>query len=319
MSYWLDVRLKVRGFFRKHKKKIIIILIVWAVIFAINYYLRNREEIVVPKTTYEPHSPVIDTTDEVPEKYKEPISNLIHNYVEYCNNREYENAYNLLSEAFKARYCKSIDDFKTYVDNTFATKKIYNIQNYSNINNTYVYRVRLLDDILASGTTDEYVYTEEKYVIKEENGILKISLNGYCGQEELNIEVEDEYMSIEIVKKDMEYDKTTYTVEFKNKTDNFIVLADSTTTDEIQLKLPSEVRSAKYMADSNLVILPNDTYTREITFDEYFDDKQEATNLILNSIRILPEFTGNEENAEKENENAIKLYSLTIDLIPQER
>lgn len=319
MNYWLDIRLKIRRFFRKHKKKIIIILIVWVIVIAINYYLKNRTKVIIPQTTYEPHSPVMDTTDKVPEAYKEPISNLIHNFVEYCNNKDYESAYNLLSEQYKARYCNNIDSFKIYVDNAFATKKIYNIQNFSNINSTYIYRVRLLEDILASGTTNEYVYTEDKYVIKEENGILKLSLNGYCGQEELNINVEDDNMQVKIIKKDIQYDKTAYTVQIKNKTQNFIVLADSTTYDEIQLKLPNELRTAKYMTDSNLVILPNETITREMTFDEYFDDNQEPTNLILNSIRILPEYTGDEEKAEAENENAIKLYSLSIDLMPKER
>lgn len=319
MNYWLDIKLKIRRFFRKHKKKIIIIFIIWAVIFAINYYLKHREIIIKPQTTYEPHSPVMDETDDVPEKFKEPISNLIHNYVEYCNNKEYENAYNLLSESFKAIYCNNIEDFKTYVDNKFATKKIYNIQNFSNINDTYVYRVRLLEDILASGTTDEYTYTEEKYVIKEENGILKISLNGYCGSQDLNIEVEDDNMRIKIVKKEMEYDNVTYTVEFTNKTNYYIVLVDPTTTKEILLKFPNEERAATNMTDSNLVILPNETVSREIVFNEYFDDKQDPTQLIFNSIRILPEFTGHEEKAEEENANAIKLYSLKIDLVPQER
>lgn len=319
MNYWLDIRLKIRDFFRKHKKKIIIIVIVWAVVFAINYYLKHHDRITTPQTTYEPHSPVMDTTDKVPEKYKEPISNLIHNFIEYCNNREYENAYNLLSSEFKDRYCKNIDDFKVYVENTFPTKKIYNIQNFSNINKTYIYRVRLLDDILANGTTDEYSYTEQKYVIKEENGILKLSLLGYCGSQDLNIEVEDENLRINIVKKYMQYDESTYVIKFTNKTENYIVLADSSTSNEFVLKVQDKERTAKNMAESNLVISPNETYTREISFDEYFDDKVEPTSLKFNAIKILPEFSGLDENIEKETENAIKLYSLTVDLIAKNR
>lgn len=320
MIYWLDFRLKIRKFFRKHKKKIIIILIVWAVIFAINYYLKHRTKIILPQTTYEPHSPVIDTTDEVPEKYKEPISNLINNFVENCNNKDYEGAYDLLSNEYKTRYFPSIEDFKEYVDEKFPNKKIYNIQNFSNLNNTYVYRVRLLDDILENGTTEGYSFTESKYVVKEENGTMKLALNGYCGFEELGIDVEDDYMELKIKKKYITYDDASYEVEITNKTNYYIVLSDSqTSATAIQLKLPNDTRTAKYMVDSNLVILPSDTRTVEITFDEYFDDKQEPTNLLLNSIRILPKYTGYEENIEQENENTIKLYSLSIDLIPQER
>ena len=317
--WWLDFRLKIMRFFRKHKKKIIIILIVWAIIIAINYYLKYRPKVYVPKTTYEPHSPVMDNTENVPENYKQPISNLIHNYVEYCNNKDYESAYNLLSTEFKNRYCNNLDDFKTYVDNIFNTKKIYNIQNFSNLKNTYVYRVRLLDDIMADGTTDDYKYSEEKYVIKEENGILKLSLNGYCGQENMDIEVENDDMKIKFIKKDIQYDKATYTVQITNKTDNYIVLVDSTTNDEIQIKYINSIKTAKYLKNTSFYIDPHSSETREITFDEYFDDYDEPKKWYLNAVRILPEYSAEEENAEKEMENAVKLYSLAIDLMPSER
>lgn len=317
MNNWLDIKLKIMRFFRKHKKKIVIILIIWSIIIAINYYLKYKPKEITFKNTYQPHSPVIDITDEVPERYKQPIENLVHNYIEYCNNKEYEKAYELLSNNYKERYIKNIENFKKYVDTKFESKKIYSIQNYSNLKNTYVYQIHLLDDIMANGTTDEYVYIEEKFVIKEENGILKIALNGFCGQEELDIDVEDDYMQIIIEKKYIEYDNSTYVVKFKNKTKNYIVLSDVDLHDAIQIKLPNDIRTAKYLTNSNIVILPNETREYEITFAEYFDDNQEATNLLLNSIQILPQYTGNQENVEKERENAVKLYSLSIDLIPQ--
>ena len=161
MKFWLDFRLKVRKFFREHKRVIIIIVIIWGLIIAINYFLKGKQEPVKPITTYDPHSPVMDETDKVPDEYKEPINNLIDNYVNYCNNKEYENAYNLLSNEFKSKYCNTLDGFKSYVDELFDEKKIYNIQNYSNVDNVYVYRIRLLEDILATGTTDGYEYKEE--------------------------------------------------------------------------------------------------------------------------------------------------------------
>ena len=116
MKFWLDFRLKVRKFFREHKRVIIIIVIIWGLIIAINYFLKGKQEPVKPITTYDPHSPVMDETDKVPDEYKEPINNLIDNYVNYCNNKEYENAYNLLSNEFKSKYCNTLDGFKSYVD-----------------------------------------------------------------------------------------------------------------------------------------------------------------------------------------------------------
>lgn len=314
MNYWLDIRLKIRDFLRKHRKKIVIILIAWAVIIAVNYFLKNRETIELPKTTYEPHSPIMDNTDSVPESYKQPINNLINDFFEYCNNREYENAYNLLSSEYKSIYCPNIEDFKEYVNNNFESKKIYNIQNYSNLNKTYVYNVRILNDILASGTTDEYTYSEDKFVVKEEDGILKLALNGYCGTEDVNILAESDYLNIRILKKEVTYDQVTYTVEFKNKSQYFIVLEDGTEESEISLKVVDEKRKEQSADGSNLILLPKVTETRELTFTKFFYDGQTASSLDFDAIRVLPVYSGKKENAEKEKEKAIKLYSLSIKL-----
>ena len=315
MNNFLDTKLKIMRFFRKNKKKIIIIFIIWTIIISINYYLKYRPKEIVFKNTYKPHSPIIDTTDSVPISYQKTIEKLINDYIEYCNNKEYENAYNLLSSDFKLRYCRNIEDFKIYVDNAFEKTRKYSIQNYSNINNKYVYKVNMFDDIMANGTTDGYFYNESKYVISEENGELKISLNGYCGKQDLDIDVEDDYMQITFVRKEIEYDKSDYIIKIKNKTKNYIVLSDEDLKDAIQLKFPDEVRTATNLANSNIVIGPDQTNIIDIWFDEFFDDKQEPLNLILNSIQILPKYSGLEENREKERENAVKLYSLSIDMI----
>ena len=317
MGFWLNLRLKVRDFFKKHKKKITIIIIIVGIVIAIDRFLGGRQVVEMPSTTYEPHSPVMDETAEVPEAYKQPINNLIDNYVNYCNNKEYENAYNLLSSDFKSNYCDNIEEFKKYVDQLYKEKQIYNIQNFSNVNGAYVYRLRLLNDILATGTTDGYEYKEEKVVIKEENGVLKLALNGYVGEENLGIVAEDEYMRIDIVKKQVAYTSETYTVEITNKTGNFIVLLDNTETDEIIMKVNGDSRGVNGLENGNLVVLPNSKKTLTLPFDQYYDDGVNPSALIFNAIRILPEFSGDINKAKQEKEKAVKLYSLTINLLPE--
>lgn len=319
MNYWLDIRLKIRDFFKKHKKKIIIIIIIWLVIIAINYFLKNSKTIEVkPNTTYKPHSPVMDETGSVPESYKEPINTLIDNYVKYCNNKEYEQAYNLLSDEYKNKFCNKLEEFKNYVDKKFDTKKIYNIQNFSNINDVYIYRVRFLKDILASGTTDEYNYTEEMFVVKVENNQLKLNLNGYIQEENIGIEAEDEFMQIKIENRVIYYDTVTYTVKFRNKTSNYIVLQDGTEgNSEVELQTLNSKRQLLTNSNSNMVILPNYSSTKNLSFEKYGEEGKEDTALILNAIRVLPEFSGNINKAKQEKEKAVKLYSLTINLQPK--
>lgn len=313
MNFRSKTMLKLREFLKRYYIILIIIAVALCIMFYVNRSFKKpqKEESVSKSNSISSH--VIDTTKEVPTEYKEPINNLIKNFMEYCNNKEYESGYNLLSSDFKKRYISSLSKFKIYVDTVFKSKKIYNIQNYSNINEIYVYSITIMDDILASGSTNGYNSIEDKFVITKENGEFRLALNGYCGSKEINVNSQDKYMEIRIVKKYIKYDKETYLIQFKNMTNNYIVLADNTEKNEIILKTSSGSKQCD-MTNANLVILPNETVEKEITFDKYFDDGKEDENLILNAIRILPEYSGKEENATKEKKKAVKLYSLTIDL-----
>ena len=70
---FLKWRLKIRNFFKKYRKVILIVIVVWAVIIAINYYLKNKKEPEVLNTTYTPHEVLLKRDTEVPEKLQTPI------------------------------------------------------------------------------------------------------------------------------------------------------------------------------------------------------------------------------------------------------
>ena len=66
---FLKFRLKVGKFIRENKNKILIILILWFIILAINYYLGHRKVEVELNSTYEPHEILMSNQgEEVPEK-----------------------------------------------------------------------------------------------------------------------------------------------------------------------------------------------------------------------------------------------------------
>ena len=112
--------LKMRDFWRKNKPKIIIALLIWLVIIVINYILKNFKQEELPKTTYEPHIAIMDNS-EVPEKLQDPIENLIDKYINYCNNKEYENAYTMISSNCRNALYPDIESFKKYIDSIFNT------------------------------------------------------------------------------------------------------------------------------------------------------------------------------------------------------
>lgn len=316
---FLDFRLKVRQFFRKNKKKIYIILIVLALIIAINSYLGYLKEKEPPSVSYKPHNPVISGDEVKDKKTQNTIEDKIKEYMDYCNKKEYENAYNCISDNCKKyKFNNKINNFKKYVDYIFDGEKVYSIQDYSNSGNIYVYQVTISEDILATGMNNENseeVY-EEKIVIIKNGDESSLAVAGYIGQEDKDIVAEDEYMKVKITKKDTTYDKVTYTIEVSNKTNNDIVLANSKMSKEFYLSLNGDYRKfvENDFADDEIAITGNSKKTFKLDFNKYFDESKKETELILNTIKVLENYSGKEENWEEELNHTIKEYSLKISL-----
>ena len=315
MGYWTNLRTKTIKFWKKNKRKILIILIIWLIIIIINQILKNKpKKQDTPLVTYTPHVSVLDEEKEVPEKYIQPIENLIDTYFNYCNNKEYEKAYNLITTDCKEKYYPTLESFKGYVDFVFeGKKKIYNIQCYSIKENNYIYNLRILDDILANGTTDGYYMYEEKIILIEENGQMKLSIAGYIGEDDTKYSVEDDNMIIEISNKSMDYETVTYEVKITNKTDNYIVIADNKQKNEIALEFDGQKRTPTNMQLALFFVNPNSTRTQELVFTKFFDEEIDAKKLYFGAIRILKEYDWKQGTTEENLNSAVKLYGVGID------
>lgn len=315
MGYWTNLRIRAMNFWKRNRKKILIAIIIWLVIIIINYIIKNMpEKISAPSTTYTPHVTVLNS-EEVPEKYQEPIQNLVDTYFNYCNNKEYEKAYNLITEDCRKKMYPTLEQFTGYVNEVFEGKqKIYNIQSYSIVDNKYIYNIRILDDILANGTTDGYYYYEEKLILIEENGEMKLSIGEYIGEENPEVSIEDDYMEIKIVNKTVEYDTETYTIQFRNKTDKCIVILDNKQNNEVVLDLGGKSRQPINFAGSRIVLYPNTTTTKEIVFSKYYDDGSTAQKIKFGAIRVLTNYNDQVGTTQEDLDNAVKLYGLEVEL-----
>ena len=96
-----NFRIKIKEIFKKIWKNAGIVLILWIIMLIINYLLGNMKTEPIPITTYEPHISIMNEDKEVPKDLQEPINKIFNEYVNYCNNQEYEEAYNMLSEGCK--------------------------------------------------------------------------------------------------------------------------------------------------------------------------------------------------------------------------
>ena len=156
----------------KEKKNIIIsIVVIWLIIIAVNFYIGSTKDadklIKNQALTYgNIHTPAISSKYKV-EVDTEDIDNIIEDFIKFCNNKEYENAYNLLTDGCKeVLFFNDIENFKKYIDEIFNSYKIYDIQNLSNGKNAYIYRLRLFDDFYSEGVNslNDINYKEQQII-----------------------------------------------------------------------------------------------------------------------------------------------------------
>ena len=315
MNYYTKLRLKTIDFWKKYKKRILICLIIFLVVIIINNILKHMpEELPAPSITFTPHTAVI-TEDEVPKKYQEPIENLVDKYFNYCNNKEYENAYNLITNECKQANYPTLEIFKTYVDRVFeGKKKKYTLQSYSIVDNVYVYDIKITDDFMANGTSDGYYYYQEKLILKEENGEIKLSIGQFINKENPNISVEDEYMKVEILEKTVDYDKETYRIKVTNKTDDkYIIIADGKQSNEVLLNLGTR-KDEPTQVITSLIVNPGSFRFETITFEKYYDNDLKSQGIYFGAVRILSSYNHKEGTTQENLDNAIKLYSTEVPL-----
>ena len=78
------------------------------------------------------------------------VSSVISTFIDNCNNRKIEEAYNLLTDDCKQELYPTLETFKNnYVRRLFSIKKLYNIQLWM-AEEGYTYRVELRNDVLSS-------------------------------------------------------------------------------------------------------------------------------------------------------------------------
>lgn len=303
------ITLGIHNFFKKHSKTILIIGVTWLAIIIINSYLKTKPKETEIVKTYNPDNPIVDDNGSVPQRYRNTIKETINKYFDNCNSKQYESAYKMLTAECKSfLYESNIENFKQYVDEVFNEKKIYNIQNYSNFGDVYIYDIHILNDIESTGTTDGYNDYIEKLIVTKEDNQFKISNQGYIGNKQLNISAEDDSMKVTVNSRDMSYQKESYNIEIKNKTDKYIIIANNEYNNEVTLEMGNESRKATNISNSTLVLAPNETKEFVFIFNKFYDDKLESLEIDFNIIRLVEKYNASGTNV------PIEQYSFNVSL-----
>lgn len=320
MNY-TSFRLKFRHFIRRNKKIIFIVFMIWLIIFGINQFLKNRTIDPAPTYTYDAHASVMDSTTSTPKSMQEPIEDLIDEYIGYCNEGNYQKAFNMLSEDCREySYDNSVEKFMRHVLVKMPNPKKYSIQDYSNTtyngNKIYIYEIKYTDDLLATGLTNStYSFTSEKLTFyRDDDGNIQMNSGDYIYHTDIQSISENEYFKIDVVDKVVNYSVETYQIKLTNRSNYTVVVSDGQESNEVVLVLPNETRNRSEITD--IVLEPQEAITMEFTFPKFIDDGDVSQSILFSSIRVMEKYSGTEdvdqETIQSEIDNAISKFSMEV-------
>lgn len=319
-----ELRLRFRHWFRKYKKVVFVALVIWGLIFLINLYMRNRKVEPQPTTTKEPHASVINQSSTTPKSMQTPIEDMLKEYIGYCNEGNYQKAFNMLSEDCRSyEFDNNIERFMSHVLVKMPTPKKYAIQDYSNTTygnkNVYIYEVKYTDDLLATGLTNStYGFTSEKFTFYEdkEKG-MQMNAGNYIYHTDIKSISENEYLKIDVIDKVVNYSIEKYEVKFTNRSNYTVVVSDGIEKDEVILTLPAETRNRAEIND--IVLAPQESLTLEFTFPKFVDDGDVSQSIVFSSIRVMEKYSGTEDIEDtviqSEIDNAISKFSMEVNVL----
>ena len=207
------------------------------------------------------------TGKEVSKQQLDNETTAINKFMEYCNNQDFENAYNMITEECKKQMYNSLDIFKqSYYKNVFnGEKKNFTIENWVK----YTYRVNITGDVLATGNVDEY--SKQDYItVKQVNGEYKLNINNYIGYTEINKKTTEKNISMEVIGKNTYKDYETYTFNVTNNTGSVMQLDNISNTESLYIEDSKGVKYPYYNHElTTPMITVSAGQTKEITIKFY--------------------------------------------------
>lgn len=209
----------------------------------------------------------------------------INEFFKYLNEKEIENAYNLLTEECKEELYSSVDDFNEYYYKQILNESNKNItvENWSGD----IYRVKINDDILSLGKYSTQNTIQDYITVQENNNEYKLNINSYIGRRYLDRESEQKDIIIKTLQKDAYMDYTEYTFEVINNSFRPIVLDGLEYLDSLYLEDDNNVKYSCYtheMSLERLKVNPEDKKTVRIKFFNKYSSSKKITKAVFSKL-----------------------------------
>lgn len=272
-------------YYNQNRKKIWRILIIIAsallLLQLVNYFYKiNHEKAIAVNNTNNvilenPSNSIKVTANESVVTGKSRQTNqlqkettVIDDFFSYCNNKELQKAYNLLTDECKSQMYNTKEVFEqTYYQDVFkGENKTCSIENW--IDNTY--KVKIVDDILTTGKSNNGYFKQDYITVERVNDEYKLNINNYIGFTKINKKTTYKNITIEVVSKNTYKEYEEYNIKVTNETENTVLLDRRFDSKTLSIQDSKEVKYSSYSHELTepMLTVPSGQ-TKEVTIKFY--------------------------------------------------
>ena len=211
--------------------------------------------------------------------------NILNEFIEACNNKDVNTAYNLLSDDCKQEFYKTEDIFsKYYIEKNFSVPRTYQIQAVATEDKTATYLLSLEEDIMVSGSVNDNNTVKDYITLTSDN---KINLNGFMVKKSMNKSSNKDNITITVKEKRVYMDYEEYTFTVKNETSNTIKMDSKESLISTYLLNSQDVKYSAYideMFDQDLIVNSNSTKEITIKFNKMYNTDYAIKKIVFSDI-----------------------------------
>ena len=295
----------LRSFINKNQKTIIYVIIgvVFAliIIYSLNYYYAKKEEenqkelegsnITTGSVYTNGQNVTMDNINDegVTDLSNETIENTMKLFVNYCNNGDGENAFNLITEECKTalKYYDAKTFKEYYIDLRFAEPQEYSISRVSQDGNTVLCKVTFNGDMLATGGA-KFTANDEYYTfVKQDDGSYKINVNNYIYGENKNTRYVFDDIDVKIDTIDTYSRYVEITMELQNNSDKTIAFTGYEEDNSVYLINEEELVYSSMKSEfdeGDILVQPGSVKKVTVRFNKVYSASNKPTKMIFSKV-----------------------------------
>lgn len=223
--------------------------------------------------------------ENITNKKTQKDLNIINEFIEYCNNKNIDLAYNLLTEECKEVMFPTVQDFYNiyYLDIFNNGNKTYTVDNW----NGNVYQIRYSEDILASGNLQTENIKQDYITVQKYNDETRLNINNYIERKNVNKLTEYKDVKIKVKSIDVYMDYEIYNLNVENNSQNTILLD---TSDDVQSIYLLDGKNMKYefygneIVKNKLIVKSKFANDLSIKFNCSYSSNRKIKNLVFSKL-----------------------------------